>query len=568
MRAMTSERSTLSRPRRWDVPFGDDMSDGDVDALLALPELASVEAGNFPAHISLRGILRNDARIVTFEPGDLVVREGDYGNSAFLVLSGGLRVVLAPGLPREQLGRLPSRKKGLFAALAQLWQNRRIPEVRDPARYRAIHGRARPNNGQASARIFLQDVPGVLDEHRTAKLSAGDIFGELAALGRVPRSTTVFAEASARLLEIRWQGLRELRRYDPGWKRRIDENYRRNALITHLQAHPLFAGLEPDALRAVADRVKFKTYGSFDWYVSYKQMRASASSAAEPAADGAAPSEEPIIAAEGARPDGVYLVRAGFARLSERLGSGRRTLTYLGAGEQFGLAETYEAWKTGRPVRLGQSLTALGYVDVLRVPAQVLAKYVFPNLREPPSPPAAIDRPIEDDAFVEWLVGERWINGTQTMLIDLERCVRCDDCVRACASTHGGNPRFIRHGPVLDRWMVANACMHCRDPVCMIGCPTGAIHRHETAGVVVINDDTCIGCGTCASSCPYDNIRLVEVADSGGVALVDDAGKAIVKATKCDLCVEQPGGPACARACPQDALRRASANTLLTGAAR
>ena len=52
--------------------------------------------------------------------------------------------------------------------------------------------------------------------------------------------------------------------------------------------------------------------------------------------------------------------------------------------------------------------------------------------------------------------------------------------------------------------------VECTDPVCMIGCPTGAIHRNVEEGVVVINDDTCIGCGTCANSCPYDNIRLVE----------------------------------------------------------
>jgi Fe-S-cluster-containing hydrogenase component 2 len=141
--------------------------------------------------------------------------------------------------------------------------------------------------------------------------------------------------------------------------------------------------------------------------------------------------------------------------------------------------------------------------------------------------------------------------------------VRCDDCVKACSSTHGGNPRFIRHGRTFDHWMVANACMHCRDPVCMIGCPTGAIHRHVTAGVVVINDDTCIGCGTCANSCPYDNIRLVEISNPSGNAVVDDEGRAIVKATKCDLCVEQLGGPACARACPHDALRRVSASTLV-----
>ena len=45
--------------------------------------------------------------------------------------------------------------------------------------------------------------------------------------------------------------------------------------------------------------------------------------------------------------------------------------------------------------------------------------------------------------------------------------------------------------------------------------------------------------------------------------VVDAEGRPIVKATKCDLCVEQLGGPACARACPHDALRRVSASVLV-----
>ena len=99
--------------------------------------------------------------------------------------------------------------------------------------------------------------------------------------------------------------------------------------------------------------------------------------------------------------------------------------------------------------------------------------------------------------------------------------------------------------------------MHCADPVCMLGCPTGAIHRVPETGQVVINDNTCIGCGSCATNCPYDNIRMVEIRDSAGAFYVDrDTNKPILKATKCDLCVDQPGGPACQRACPHDALER------------
>ena len=537
--------TTMTRPQRWDTPFGPDMTDADVPALLERPEIAAIDAEAFPGKVPLTGILRYDTRIVRHAEGDIVVREGDYGNSAFLILEGTLRVVVAPSLPRHLLGRQAVSKKGFFEALTQLWTNRWIPEVRDVGRYTSKG--LRGDTDKREARVFLQDVPAILDKHRTAALVEGQLFGELAALGRIPRAVTVFAETDATLLEIRWQGLRELRKFDKNWRRRIDENYRKNALRAALKETSLFKDLDADALQKVADATLFETYGSFDWHTTYKRMRQKGSAA-----------DEPIIAREGDYPDGVLLVRAGFARVSYGVGKGEITLTYLGAGDVYGYDELYQSWRDEGEVSLRTTIRALGYVDVLRIPAHILEKYVFAGIDRPPEPlrPAA-EGALVDNGLLEWAVDERFINGTKAMLIDMDKCVRCDDCVQACASTHGGNPRFVRHGKTFDHWMVANACMHCKDPVCMIGCPTGAIHRTVAGGTVVINDETCIGCGMCANSCPYDNIRLVEIANDKGAPLLDeDSGQPIIKATKCDLCANNPGGPACVRACPHDALQR------------
>jgi Fe-S-cluster-containing dehydrogenase component/CRP-like cAMP-binding protein len=537
----------MARPHRWDEPFGPEMTDADVEYLLKRPEIAAIQADHFPPTIPVAGILENDTRIVRYKSGDIVVREGDYGNSAFLVLEGKLRVVISPDLPRELLGRQVTKKKNLFESLAQLWTNRIVPEVRDMDRY-AQKG-LRQGSDAVSTRVFLQDIPAILDAHKTAVLDEGSLFGELAALGRVPRTASVFAETDATCLEIRWQGLRELRKYDEGWRRKIDERYRQNALRVHLSETPLFSGLSEGALQEIADHTLFETYGSFDWNISYKKLRSEGKVGAQ---------HEPIIARQGDYPDGLLMIRAGFARVSIKYGHGDRTLTYLGKGEYFGFDELYTAWRQTRGLALQTSLTALGYVDVLRVPSQILEKYVFPKIEQAKRPIAYLAaRPLTDDALLEWAVEERFINATHAMLIDLDKCVRCDDCVRACASTHGGNPRFLRHGKTFDHWMVANACMHCVDPVCMIGCPTGAIHRTIEGGIVVINDDTCIGCATCANSCPYDNIRMVEIRDGRGNPVRDpESQNPIVKATKCDLCATQLGGPACVRACPHDALMR------------
>src|SRR5579862_3559925 len=65
------------------------------------------------------------------------------------------------------------------------------------------------------------------------------------------------------------------------------------------------------------------------------------------------------------------------------------------------------------------------------------------------------------------------------LILDLERCTRCDQCVRACAEAHDGVSRLIRDGLRWDKYLVATSCRHCKDPLCMVGCPVGSIRRSE-----------------------------------------------------------------------------------------
>ena len=534
------------------------MLDWQVDQILATEPFASMDAGDFPATANLRDIIRNDTRVEPYRDGDIVIREGDYGTSAFMVLAGKVRVVLPPGLPSSMLGRAEVPRKGLLEAIRQLWSNPRQPEVRDPSRFKAggETGTGERTLEQGRTHVFLQDVPRVLATSEGVTLRPGEMFGEIAALARVQRTSTIFAEGDAMILEIRGPGVREIRRRDDTFRRHLERLYRERSLLNHLSEASIFSRLSEARIQAIAERTLFETYGDFDWHTSYK--RSLTNSSDERLA------QEPVIVQQGDYLDGLLLIRSGFVRISERHNHGERTVRHLGRGAIFGLEEIHHNWLTpGTKVGARYTARAVGYADILRVPTALLEEHVLLTLppelvpRQPTQRAGGPPEPRIESKILEALVENRIINGTATMLIDLDRCTRCDACVDACASAHDNNPRFIRHGRVIDKYMVANACMHCADPVCMLGCPTGAIHRVPESGQVVINDNTCIGCASCATNCPYDNIRMVEIRGSEGAFYVDrDSNKPILKATKCDLCVDQLGGPACQRACPHDALER------------
>jgi Fe-S-cluster-containing dehydrogenase component len=105
------------------------------------------------------------------------------------------------------------------------------------------------------------------------------------------------------------------------------------------------------------------------------------------------------------------------------------------------------------------------------------------------------------------------------MAIDLDRCLRCQACVVACAAENNvapggadaGRSRPIHWMDVL--WPGAGSaelpgeplpipCMHCEQPECVKVCPVGATYRGDD-GIVVQVWDRCIGCRYCMLACPY-----------------------------------------------------------------
>ncbi len=158
------------------------------------------------------------------------------------------------------------------------------------------------------------------------------------------------------------------------------------------------------------------------------------------------------------------------------------------------------------------------------------------------------------------------------LVIDLDTCVGCHACVVNCkewntsnygaplsdTDAYGADPS----GTFLNRVHTyevtpdvgvpqivhfPKSCLHCDDAPCVTVCPTGASFKRSEDGIVLVNEDDCMGCGLCAWACPYGAREL-------------DALAGVMK--KCTLCVdriynenlpEEDRIPACVRTCPSGA---------------
>ena len=116
-------------------------------------------------------------------------------------------------------------------------------------------------------------------------------------------------------------------------------------------------------------------------------------------------------------------------------------------------------------------------------------------------------------------------------------CMGCHACEVACKQEHGlgVGPRLVR---IIENSPDFNPiyCHHCTNAPCKEACPVEAIFNNEQ-GIVLIDNDLCIGCRECMEACPF-----------GAMQFDDNKGTAI----KCDLCVERIENgkqPACSEVC-------------------
>jgi len=395
------------------------------------------------------------ARLLAFSPGEEIIREGYWGGNRFYILISG------------QLDVYRKDKQGISRKIGQVEQQ--------------------------------------------------NSFGEMSVLAGEPRNATVIVPPGnqAAVLEIQRPAIRLLRKFKK-FGDRLEHNYRHYGLnhTLHDIQQATHNALTPDLLEKLKAAARFSVYA-----------------------------KDHVLFREGEPIEKMIFISAGWVRRVKGVSSDLKSdgsltsepmaemvmelknvgLDFLGAGNWLGLDAVFSNDQTN----WNYSATVMSRTEALEISISELrchpelikaAHEQFPPFSSaddrPPEPP--VDKRVVAAVAKEIMTGV--IDATNLLVMDMDLCIRCGNCSLACHKIHGQS-RLLRHGIHIARplkpkgksiqhVLSPSVCLHCHDPECLTGCPTGAIARFAE-GQVDINPDTCIGCADCATQCPYNAISMV-----------------------------------------------------------
>ncbi len=374
----------------------------------------------------------------------------------------------------------------------------------------------------------------------------GEAFGEEALLGpSALRSMSARCEETGTLALLPAQALRRVTERAGGGEllARLDRLLRRRVALDLLEATGLSRALPAAGVDALLDAGQHLEVGRGE--LLYRQGDAAAH---------------------------AFILGGGMLRLQEERRGRKRVLAYFARGDLFGdeelpsgAARSHEVACAGPAWML--ALPASTFRELLRGAPDAVARL----RRVTSGRVSAQERLVRGTSATEHALVDpfRLQTARSLLVIDQGSCVRCGHCTWSCAKVHDdGVSRLVRRGQKVvspssrESLLLPNSCQHCAHPACMADCPTGAIGR-DIDGDVFIREESCVGCGHCATACPWENIQMADRAAAGVFAGLLQIARPkaaapsdALLAVKCDLCKTLPEGPACVAACPTEAILR------------
>lgn len=373
----------------------------------------------------------------------------------------------------------------------------------------------------------------------------GKFFGEMSLISGRRRSATVYAGDDCIVVETPRRTMIKLIASVDAVKRVLDQTF----IVRTIQQK--FAPNTPiETLQPVAEKTRINQYVAGQ-----------------------------VLFNEGDEGDNLHFIRSGSVTISTKVEGREVVMSYVPANQSVGemalLGNTTRSATVTATVKTETLSIDRDSFQLLMDSVDGLKERMQKLVDERSRQNVAMQAQAEDgEDMLSFLMGQGLGEATDVLLIDEDLCVACDFCEQACSATHNGTSRLNRKaGPTYANIHIPTSCRHCEDPSCMKDCPPDAIQRGGVGGEVYIGDN-CIGCGNCEQNCPYDVIQMAYRTeandnfwgwlffgggDKPGSAKSKGAETSAVKfAVKCDMCIDQNGGPACVRACPTGAAARLS----------
>ncbi len=475
-------------------------------------------------------VLRRNVRA-----GTMLMRQGEPGNTAFIVKSGRYQTtVYKPTAPSA---------KGTFSA----WMGQAKKEV------------------VFEIEVTPEDV----------------IVGEMSCLSGLPRSADLKVLEDGEVWEIRRNVLDRLMRL-PSQRQKFETAYRERSLNLVLQSASIFQGIPKDEYARIIDYMRQR--------ITF--LRVNPGQVLFEQGD---PANCLYIVRLGYTRIGIRRYDEESRVISRGPGGmiGEIGMLALTPGDAFKSIDEVERALVevlnkkdvdlAREIPNGTrtaSCSALGQLEVARLSREDFLPMLreFPTLRRRliESSLALLQGDRQTNPILARYVDQGLYEGSSILALNMDLCIRCDECTKGCVDQHGkhshGVPvtRLLRDGMRLGNFMVATSCRSCVDAHCMVGCPVDSIHRGKHLQIVI--EDHCIGCGLCANNCPYGSIFMVPNENTHSPALASGpSGQTLrlaqPKAAACDLCdaegTKDEPEPRCVSSCPHDAAGRYTGDELL-----
>ncbi|HET9919946.1 MAG TPA: cyclic nucleotide-binding domain-containing protein [Ktedonobacteraceae bacterium] len=330
-----------------------------------------------------------------------------------------------------------------------------------------------------------------------AVLQRGEYMGEHGMLTGQPRHETARAQTPAVVLEVPETVMHRLMELVPALPRFFAMLDDTRSIESILKRMALFAGIDDAGIRWIVQQAQVKHFAR----------------------------EERLFSEDGSNKpvrETLHILLEGFVKVARRTlaGTGRdksdeRIIAYRQHGDYF--AGGLDLLGDSRAV----TATAITRTRVAEIPGQALTSFFarYPEIgqrfqarlheyRESAFVTGVLDASNDGAmAGLHALVGDGVVEGTEVLVIDLDKCIHCNECEQACARRHG-HSRMNRKGMVVGNISITTACRQCQDPVCLL-CSRAGIARLPGGEVYIT--ESCIGCGICAERCPYDNISIVSL---------------------------------------------------------